>query len=1056
MTATDNCDNDVAVTFNETTATPPPCPYPFQITRTWTATDNCDNQAVCTQIITVVDNTPPVLSGCPVNVTIECDEPVPEPATVTATDNCDPYPSVELVETTTQGFCDQEYTLTRTWTATDACGLFSQCVQVITVEDNTDPVCTVPNDTTIILCAPTEVCLPLGCTDNCDTDPMITIVGSPGSVIDGQWCYTPTGDESFAVTVRCEDDCGNFCEQVFNVSFVVNTAPVATCPENVSMLACDLSPICISGFECFDIDGDLASCEVSVGTLTDGTVCFTPNEGLNIITLTATDDCGLVDVCQNEVMVTLNSPPVCTPIDDIDVFQCEPTEVCVEYGVTDVDGNFDYCEIINGPGELVDGQWCYTPTTDASFTVTLKCYDECGATCQETFAVDIDINEAPIVVCPEDATIHWGTTYSATILGSDPDEGQAIVHSLGDGSPGAIDAVTGVYTFFATGEYVCDNVIMVIVTDDCNIADSCTFNVCVQNDPPTIACPDPILIGWGDLVEGTLTGFDPDGGPNSLIFTEVSFDGPGDLVVYADGSFEWQTDFTAEYTGTYTACVAVNDGAATCTPCSPENADTCCFTISVIPFTITIEKVHDVIQGQVWPVDIFMLNEEYVNYPIGGFDFLITYDPTALLVMSVDPGTFIDSCGWEYFTYRYGPNGNCGPGACPSGMLRIVAIAETNNGDNHPDCFTNYMPDANNFASINFLVTNDRTFECQYVPIRFIWYDCGDNALSSVTGDTLFISRNVYDYTWNQDFFEWVNIAATDNYPTLYGSQDCMFEDPNKVPYRLIDFHNGGIDIVCADSIDARGDINLNEIPYEIADAVVFGRYFVEGIAALHINTEGQVAATDVNADGIVLSVADLVYTIRVVVGDALAYPKITPTAVRFANNGGVLSVDERLGAAFVVVEGEVNPQLLADNMLMDYQFDGDNTRILVYSLTQGEAIEGEFLQVDGDVISVEMALYDGQPAVARLVPTQYVLHQSYPNPFNPATTLSFELPIAGEYSLKIFNVTGQQIMEFSGQAEVGTTTVEWNAGDNQASGVYFYRLTAGDFSATKKMILLK
>jgi hypothetical protein len=65
--------------------------------------------------------------------------------------------------------------------------------------------------------------------------------------------------------------------------------------------------------------------------------------------------------------------------------------------------------------------------------------------------------------------------------------------------------------------------------------------------------------------------------------------------------------------------------------------------------------------------------------------------------------------------------------------------------------------------------------------------------------------------------------------------------------------------------LDDRGDINLNGVPNEIADAVMLSKYFVYGLDVFHINQPAQVAATDVNADGLTLSVADLVHLIRIV-----------------------------------------------------------------------------------------------------------------------------------------------------------------------------------------------
>ena len=87
-TATDNCDlTSRQITFAEVAPTAR-CLDTYTLTRTWTATDNCGNSSTGVQTLTVQDTTPPVLSGVPANVTVECDA-VPLPATPTATDNCD-------------------------------------------------------------------------------------------------------------------------------------------------------------------------------------------------------------------------------------------------------------------------------------------------------------------------------------------------------------------------------------------------------------------------------------------------------------------------------------------------------------------------------------------------------------------------------------------------------------------------------------------------------------------------------------------------------------------------------------------------------------------------------------------------------------------------------------------------------------------------------------------------------------------------------------------------------------------------------------------------------
>ena len=84
-----------------------------------------------------------------------------------------------------------------------------------------------------------------------------------------------------------------------------------------------------------------------------------------------------------------------------------------------------------------------------------------------------------------------------------------------------------------------------------------------------------------------------------------------------------------------------------------------------------------------------------------------------------------------------------------------------------------------------------------------------------------------------------------------------------------------------------------------------------------------------------------------------------------------------------------------------------------------------------------------------------FSLAQNYPNPFNPTTSIAFSLPVASDYDLTIYNVSGQTIATFSGTEQAGHVVLEWHA-DDLASGVYFYRLDAGSFSDTKKMVLLK
>ena len=138
-TASDNCDVSPLVSFSDATVSGA-CPQEYTINRTWTATDNCGNTSTCLQTIFIDDFLAPVVI-CTANVTIQCTESTLPSNTgfPMASDNCDGAPSLSYSDVSVGGACPEEFTITRTWTATDACGNSAQCIQNIIVEDNEAP-----------------------------------------------------------------------------------------------------------------------------------------------------------------------------------------------------------------------------------------------------------------------------------------------------------------------------------------------------------------------------------------------------------------------------------------------------------------------------------------------------------------------------------------------------------------------------------------------------------------------------------------------------------------------------------------------------------------------------------------------------------------------------------------------------------------------------------------------------------------------------------------------------------------------------------------------------
>lgn len=85
-----------------------------------------------------------------------------------------------------------------------------------------------------------------------------------------------------------------------------------------------------------------------------------------------------------------------------------------------------------------------------------------------------------------------------------------------------------------------------------------------------------------------------------------------------------------------------------------------------------------------------------------------------------------------------------------------------------------------------------------------------------------------------------------------------------------------------------------------------------------------------------------------------------------------------------------------------------------------------------------------------------YSLSQNFPNPFNPTTVINFSLPLKNFVTIKVYDVNGKEIAELiNAEKQAGENLIEFN-GSNLSSGVYYYKLTAGDFSQVRKMILVK
>jgi len=799
------------------------------------------------------------------------------------------------------------------------------------------------------------------------------------------------------------------------------------------------------------------------GTFIVDTCCTTPANHLGYVNMQN----AIVNMAFTPGIVTIFQPPNACPVVTVDNAVVNATvgsPAANDADATDADGAPPITfYLASGPGSVdpSTGAWSYTPLCSdvPSFQVCIGAFDagKSPGQCTQSACFTVNVSPAPLSIQCSNQSGHWGTvlSFSPTLAGGCPPYSLSIVSG-----PGEIDGQTWDWPS-GCGDVGCQSVTL-RVTDAVQGTQDCTFQACVTNTVPTCSAIPPSLPGAGGVHTVDL---------GDLIQAD------GDALTYAyvsglPGTWAAPTIVGDQFSATrpggdgasYTVVYTVSDGCATVT---------CSFDVIFENPCIKIVKQGTDSAYGCWfngttATVCVVASAGAVPDDAGGYDFLICYDQSGLSFLGASGGPE----GWEYFTYRTGLfGGNCG-GGCPDGYVRLVSIADMNNGNPVDPADLNL--DDKVLACMSFYVTSDRNFINSCLHVGFCSFDCGDNSVSSASGDTLWVPRDGVNF---------------------HPEYSC---DGNNKPgievLPEISFCPGAI-CVC-EPPDDRGDINLNGIANEIGDAVLFTNYFIYGSSVWTPPYEAvQHLATDINDDGIVLTVADLIYLIRIITGDEQPFPPGTgngsPKLSPYANSvdvtsdvsNGAISVrtnsSVEVGAALLVFRYSdltVGAPVLSNNSGLEIRSNAANgeLRVLVYGsveaagsrLSSGanslvtipvsgngsiELVESQFSDYNGALLSVNSA--------STVLPKEYSLLQNYPNPFNAGTVIPFSLVEESEYSLTIYNVAGQSVRTFNGTG-IGNVSVTWDGrtveGTEVASGMYFYRVTAGAFTATKKMVLLK
>lgn len=516
----------------------------------------------------------------------------------------------------------------------------------------------------------------------------------------------------------------------------------------------------------------------------------------------------------------------------------------------------------------------------------------------------------------------------------------------------------------------------------------------------------------GDLINFQVTAGEPDfeaiewqvtGLPAAATFDKAN-----------PGSFSWHTSFADVGLQTVEFVAADPQGLA----------DTFATTIELKAATVYAVELDTL---SAYPGEKINFNITIDNKaPVSSFELILEYDPTALFIGTVTKATTrIES--FEQFVLETNVDG-------VAGRLRLTAAR----GSAAPLAIGKGP-----VAVLSFTLAGNLNYSGLSIPIRFRLGSLSDPDANSLT-DSLGVT----------------------------------------IPLAEITFVDGYVGFLSYGEIRI-GDINLNGLAYDIADAIYFTNYFIN--PTRYPMNPLQLANSDVNGDNLPGTIADLVRLINVVASGSL---KIGVDEDLSAARAAVWQADEEDASAFgteadeevgavlfvIAVDGPISPdQIVAGShgLTIDHALEGAELRVLVYSM-EGAALavgEQELFRIEGagglrlehaeaataGGREIEISYKDGRG----VVPEGFVLEQNYPNPFNPSTAIAFSLPGAGRVELTVFNLLGERVrVLFDDYLPAGTHSVTWDSrtesGSPAASGIYFYRLSMGSLSQTRKMLLVK
>ncbi len=1052
----------------------------------FTATDDCLNTTDFTVTITVEANQAPTLSVEGSTTTTECER---IDFTITSFD-----PEGEEVTLGHQGLpagaSFDEVTGEFSWLTgpgtagtqdvtfegTDNC--FNTVTEIVTITINTnqDPTISVSGLAPVIECQ--EIQFNVSSIDPEGGEVTLTDLGLPSGAtfVGGLFTWTPgagtVGTQD--VTFNSTDDCNNSVNEVVTITINANQPPTLAFQGTTSGIECQLIEFTIVATDPESEDVTLGHLALPTGaTFNNGVFSWTPNSGdaaLYNITFTGDDPCGNSTNLVVAVNVTANAAPTLSVVGSITGAECSLIEFTIvpfdpEGGIVTLghEGLPTGASYNEATGEF---SWETSNGDLGNHPITFTGLDDCDNAVTEAVTVVVTANAAPSITVSGLAPVIECQEITLNIAATDPENGPITLGHLG--LPGNAEFVNGLFTWTPASGTAGTQDVSFTAEDDCgnSVTEVVTITI-TANQEPTIAVNGVLDVTECKEISLNVVGTDPEGETITYGHTGLPTG-----ATFVDGLFTWtpdkgttNTDVTFNVTdecsnvvsSTVTITVNIN------TPPTLEVSGTTTVTeCELMTFTVTgndVDGDNVTLSHQGIPAGAtFEAGEFNWTPPVGtasSIDIVfegddgcndVTKTITTLTVpltinanqapdfVVIDPITAAE-CELVEFTIS---------ASDPEGVLI------TKYGHNGlPSEAANFDPDTKIFSWPLVLGDSDNS---PYAVEFTATDECGVVATMevtiTVTADIAPVLTIAPASDTAQETTQGIAVGFTFSAIDAGGDTDLEFELVNASPNATF-----------SDPVNNTANFSWKPNNQEA------------GVDSLWVKVTDACGSTDSQ-----LVVITVLENSKPVFGDDLPEP---PSI----QQGGLIEYRITASDEDFAPAGKVAPSTALGNTVLTLWADTDiipATEVFKFT-DSGNGVGGfEWITTENtvaddyeilffasdDVDTTEISVIFGIATSVEVVdgaglPEDFYLSQNYPNPFNPETQIEFGVSEKSHVTLAVYNVLGQRIKILVDEVmSPNTYTAFWDGssdiGLRVASGIYFYKLEAGKYSETKKMIMLK